>query len=119
MVSDSSCVLPAVSAVHFLCRALSHSAYIRSGNYWITQRCPSRQTTSTLRPLYRRGGFVKRLWLFFFPLLFMPNAGFSHRTDFGVLEVCDWLIAPFIVLLMIAASAKYEQRVAKLNPLLW
>jgi len=62
---------------------------------------------------------VKRLWLFFFPLLFMPNAGFSHRTDFGVLEVCDWLIAPFIVLLMIAPSAKYEQRVAKLNPLLW
>src|ERR1700683_4984501 len=68
MVSDSSCVLPAVSAVHFLCRALSHSAYIRSGNYWITQRCASRQTTSTLRPLYRRGGFVKRLWLFFFAL---------------------------------------------------
>ncbi|HXM63302.1 MAG TPA: O-antigen ligase family protein [Terriglobales bacterium] len=62
---------------------------------------------------------MKRLWLFFFPLLFMPNAGFSHRTDFGVLEVCDWLIAPFIVLLMIAPSAKYEQRVAKLNPLLW
>ena len=62
---------------------------------------------------------MKRLWLFFFPLLFMPNAGFSHRTDFGVLEVCDWLIVPFIVLLMIAPSAKYEQRVAKLNPLLW
>ena len=62
---------------------------------------------------------MKRLWLFFFPLLFMPNAGFSHRTDFGVLEVCDWLIVPFIVLLMIAPSAKYEQRIAKLNPLLW
>ncbi len=62
---------------------------------------------------------MKRLWLFFFPLLFIPNAGFSHRTDFGVLEVCDWLIVPFIVLLFIAPSAKYEQRVAKLNPLLW
>jgi O-antigen ligase len=62
---------------------------------------------------------VRRLWLFFFPLLFMPNAGFSHRTDFGVLEVCDYLIAPFIVLLIMTPSAKYEQRVAKLNPLLW
>ena len=62
---------------------------------------------------------MKRLWLFFFPLLFVPNVGFSHRTDFGVLEVCDWLIGPFIVLLIMAPSAKYEQRVAKLNPLLW
>jgi O-antigen ligase len=62
---------------------------------------------------------VKRLWLFCFPLLFMPNAGFSHRTDFGVLEVCDWLIVPFIILLLIVPSAKYEQRVAKLSPFLW
>jgi O-antigen ligase len=62
---------------------------------------------------------MKRLWLFFFPLLFMPNVGFSHRTDFGVLEVCDWLIVPFIVSLILVPSAKYEQRVAKLKPLLW
>ncbi len=62
---------------------------------------------------------MKRLWLFIFPLLFMPNVGFSHRTDFGVLEVCDWLIVPFIVSLILVPSAKYEQRVAKLKPLLW
>jgi O-antigen ligase len=62
---------------------------------------------------------VKRLWLFFFPLLFMPNVGFSHRTDFGVLEVCDWLIVPFIVSLILVPSARYEQRVAKLKPLMW
>jgi len=62
---------------------------------------------------------MKRLWLFFFPLLFVPNFGFSHQTDFGVLEVCDWLIVPFIVLLVIAPSAKYEQRIARLSPLLW
>lgn len=49
----------------------------------------------------------------------MPNFGFSHQTDFGLLEVCDWLIVPFIVLLVIAPSAKYEQRVSKLNPFLW
>jgi O-antigen ligase len=62
---------------------------------------------------------MKRLWLFIFPLLFMPNVGFSHRTDFGVLEVCDWLIVPFIVSLILVPSAVYEQRVAKLKPLLW
>ncbi len=62
---------------------------------------------------------MKRLWLFYFPLLFMPNFGFTHQTDFGVIEVSDWLIVPFIVLLVIAPSAKYEQRVSKLNPLLY
>jgi O-antigen ligase len=62
---------------------------------------------------------MKRLWLFYFPLLFMPNFGFTHQTDFGVLEVSDWLIVPFIVLLLVAPSAKYEQRVSKLNPLLY
>jgi len=62
---------------------------------------------------------MKRIWLFIFPLLFMPNVGFSHRTDFGVLEVCDWLIVPFIVSLILVPSAVYEQRVAKLKPLLW
>jgi O-antigen ligase len=62
---------------------------------------------------------MKRLWLFCFPLLFVPNGGFSHRTTFGVLEVSDWLIAPFIVLLVMVPSAKYEQRVSKLIPILW
>jgi O-antigen ligase len=62
---------------------------------------------------------VKRLWLFCFPLLFLPNFGFSQQTSFGVLEVSDWLIVPFIVLLLIAPSAKYEQHVSQLNPLLW
>ena len=61
---------------------------------------------------------MKWLWLFYFPLLFIPNFGFTQQTDFGVLEVSDWLIVPFIVLLMIAPSAKYEQRASKLNPFL-
>ncbi len=62
---------------------------------------------------------MKRLWLFYFPLLFMPNVGFSRQTEFGVLEISDWLIVPFIVLLAIAPSAKYEQRISKMNSLLW
>jgi O-antigen ligase len=62
---------------------------------------------------------MKWLWLFCFPLLFVPNLGFSQQTTFGVLEISDWLIVPFIVLLAIAPSAKYKQHVARLNPLLW
>jgi O-antigen ligase len=62
---------------------------------------------------------VKRLWLFCFPLLFVPNLGFSQQTTFGVFEVSDWLIVPFLLLLMITPSSKYEQRVSQLNPLLW
>ncbi len=62
---------------------------------------------------------MKRLWLFYFPLLFVPNVGFSKQTDFGVLEVSDWLILPFIILLIMTPSAKYEQKVSKLSTLLW
>jgi O-antigen ligase/polysaccharide polymerase Wzy-like membrane protein len=69
--------------------------------------------------LYRLGSRVKRLWLFCFPLLFLPSVGLSLSTHFGVLEVSDWLIVPFIVLLMIAPSAKYNQNISKLSPLLW
>jgi O-antigen ligase len=62
---------------------------------------------------------MKRLWLLFFPLLFLPNFGASHQTSFGTLEISDWLIVPFIVLLLIAPSAKYEQRISQLKPFLW
>lgn len=62
---------------------------------------------------------MKRLWLFYFPLLFVPNVGFSRQTDFGVLEISDWLILPFIILLVMTPSARYEQRVSKLSTLLW
>jgi O-antigen ligase len=62
---------------------------------------------------------VKRLWLFYFPLLFLPNVGFSHQTAFGLLEISDWLIVPFLILLLVAPSAKYTQQISRLNPLLW
>jgi O-antigen ligase len=62
---------------------------------------------------------MKRLWLYCFPLLFLPNFGFSQQTSFGVLEISDWLIVPFIILLLIAPSAKYKQYVSQLSPLLW
>jgi O-antigen ligase len=62
---------------------------------------------------------VKKFWLFFFPLLFLPNFGFGQQTSNGVLEVSDLLILPFILLLLIAPSAKYEQRISKVSPYMW
>jgi O-antigen ligase len=62
---------------------------------------------------------MKKLWLFFFPLLFLPNFGSSQQTSFGVLEISDWLIVPFIFLLLIAPSASYRQRISQLIPFLW
>jgi O-antigen ligase len=62
---------------------------------------------------------MKKLWLFFFPLLFLPNFGSSQQTSFGVLEISDWLIVPFIFLLLIAPSAGYRQRISQLIPFLW
>jgi hypothetical protein len=62
---------------------------------------------------------MRRLWLFFFPFLFLPNLGFAESTAFGVLEMSDWLIVPFILLLMLAPSARYGQNVSRLNMILW
>jgi O-antigen ligase len=62
---------------------------------------------------------MKTLWLFCFPLLFLPNFGFAQRTSNGTLEVSDWLLMPFIFLLLLAPSAKYEQRISRLTPYMW
>ncbi len=62
---------------------------------------------------------MRRLWLLCFPLLFIPNLGFSHQTVFGVLEISDWLIGPFILLLLIARPARFDQRATQLKPWLW
>lgn len=58
---------------------------------------------------------MKKLWIYFFPLLFLPNFGLSQKTIYGVLEVSDWLIVPFALLLLIAPSVKYPQRISKLH----
>jgi O-antigen ligase len=61
---------------------------------------------------------MSRLWLFCFPLLFLPNLGFSYETQYGVLELSDWVIGPFILLLVIAPSVGYRQKVSQVNLLL-
>jgi O-antigen ligase len=72
-----------------------------------------------LQPTQIRGGAcVTKLWLLCFPLLFLPNLGFSHETAYGVLEMSDWVIGPFVLLLVIAPSVDHEQKISQVNLLL-
>jgi len=48
--------------------------------------------------------FGERAWLFFLPLLFLPDLGFRRPTTFGTLALGDYLIFPYIVLLLFAKS---------------
>jgi O-antigen ligase len=61
---------------------------------------------------------MTRLWLLCFPLLFLPNLGFSHETAYGVLEMSDWVIGPFVLLLLIAPSLDHRQKISQVNLLL-
>jgi O-antigen ligase len=61
---------------------------------------------------------MTRLWLFCFPLLFLPNLGFSQETTYGVVELSDWVIVPFVLLLLIAPSVGYRQKISQVNLLL-
>ena len=61
---------------------------------------------------------MSRLWLLCFPLLFLPNLGFSYETQYGVLEVSDWVIGPFVLLLLIAPSVDHRQKISQVNLLL-
>jgi O-antigen ligase len=61
---------------------------------------------------------VTKLWLFCFPLLFLPNLGFSYETPYGVLEVSDWVIVPFVLLLVIAPSIDHQQKISQVKLLL-
>lgn len=61
---------------------------------------------------------MTKLWLLCFPLLFLPNLGFSHETAYGVLEMSDWVIGPFVLLLVIAPSVDHRQKISQVNLLL-
>jgi O-antigen ligase len=61
---------------------------------------------------------MTKLWLLCFPLLFLPNLGFSHETAYGVLEMSDWVIGPFVLLLVIAPSVDHRQKITQVNLLL-
>lgn len=61
---------------------------------------------------------LKRLWPFFFPLLFLPNFAGDATTQFGVIEMSDYLIVPYLILLWIAADIRGRNLFDKAMPLI-
>lgn len=61
---------------------------------------------------------LKRLWPYVFPLLFLPNLTGDIETRFGVLEMSDWLIGPYLILLWTAADLKKKTLFDRLIPLI-
>jgi O-antigen ligase len=61
---------------------------------------------------------MTKLWLFCFPLLFLPNFGFSYETPYGVLELSDWVVGPFVLLLVIAPSIDHQHKISQVKLLL-
>jgi O-antigen ligase len=61
---------------------------------------------------------MKYLWFFWFPLLFLPNLGFSQATTFGTLEFSDFLIGPFLVLVLLGTTWRERLNVGRLTPIM-
>jgi len=47
---------------------------------------------------------MRRLWLYLLPFLFLPNLNFSQVTEYGVIELSDRLVVPYIILLLFAVD---------------
>lgn len=54
------------------------------------------------------GTFAERLWLYAFPLLFLPRIGLPTETRFGVIAVSDYFIGPFLVFLLLG-NARFRR----------
>src|SRR5271163_359281 len=120
MVSSPGRVPAATSSLRLLCRALSHSRNFSTRCRGICEWIARRETPSHLHSVQICGGArVTKLWLFCFPLLFLPNLGFSHETTYGVLEMSDWVIGPFLLFLVIAPSVSHRQKISQVNLLLF
>lgn len=39
----------------------------------------------------------KKIWLYLLPLLFLPNMGWAVATSFGVLQLNDFIVGPYII----------------------
>jgi hypothetical protein len=59
---------------------------------------------------------MRYLWLFWFPLLFLPNLGRALPTGLGTLELSDFLIGPYIALVALAAPWRVKLNVGRLTP---
>jgi O-antigen ligase len=61
---------------------------------------------------------MRKLWLLCFPLLFLPNFNRAYETSYGVMELSDFFIGPFLILLLIAPSVAHRQKISQVNLLL-
>jgi O-antigen ligase len=61
---------------------------------------------------------MKRWWLYWFPLLFLPNMGITLQTQFGVLELSDILIVPYVGMVYFAADFKRRSLIDRVVSLL-
>jgi len=61
---------------------------------------------------------LKRLWLWSFPLLFLPNLGVGIATAQGGLELSDFLIWSYLGLLVVATPVRRGLNVSRITPLL-
>ncbi len=56
---------------------------------------------------------MKRAWLCFFPALFVPNLGFGGATGYGVLELSDLMIGPYVLLVCLAPQCTFRISLSK------
>jgi O-antigen ligase len=61
---------------------------------------------------------MKSAWLYCFPVLFFPNLGFGRATEFGVIELSDLLIIPYISLVWFQADVRRRTLTDKLIPIM-
>ena len=61
---------------------------------------------------------MRSLHLYILPFLFLPNMGLTRTTPFGVLEISDYLIIPYVVLVLIARPVRQSVLAKRLRPLL-
>jgi len=53
---------------------------------------------------------VKYLWLFWLPLLYLPSLAVRNNTGFGNLQLSDFLIGPYIILVYLRVKDSWIQR---------
>ncbi len=52
---------------------------------------------------------MKQAYLWWLPLLFLPNLGIEQQTPLGTLQMSDFLIGPYMIFVAIAIAKDYRQ----------
>jgi O-antigen ligase len=66
----------------------------------------------------RKLSFGQLAWLYYFPFLFLPRLGLVGRTQFGVLELSDLLICPYLILVALQVRWRGRTLGSQLVPLM-